>query len=326
MGFRTPLALLVALLGVAASCNRVHYDVVSGPRDWTAHPGFVEIPPPRVLYAISDIHGGYDRMAALLAGNHIIAPEFDDPKAVRWTAGDAVLLVVGDLIDKGPKSLAVIESLMALEASAAAGGGRLVVTLGNHEGFFFVDPFSHRADSRYGSFDDELEDDGLTPINIASGLDPRGKWLRDRPFGAHVGNWFFSHAGNTQGRTMAELEAMVHTAVDEHNFDDDNLLGDSGLLESKEWYVDHDDLPPAYAAAVGARHMVFGHDPTDSLSEPGTMGLGQDGNVIRIDCGMSPRVDYSHGRIFRVTRSDTEEVAESVDEFGTAVGLWRGLP
>lgn len=317
-------ALAVALVGVSSSCSRVSYDVVSGPRDWSAHPGFIELPAGPVVYAISDIHGGYERMVALLAGSHLVTLELNDPKAVRWTGGDATLLVVGDLIDKGPRSLAVIDGLITLEASAAEAGGKVITTLGNHEGFFFVDPFSHRADSRYGSFDRELAAAGLTPLNIASGLDPRGKWLRERPFGVRVGNWFYSHAGETRGRNLPQLEAMVREAVDQHDYDDDRLLGTDGLLESKEWYLDHPGRGAAYAAAVGAKHMVFGHDPTDTLSDAGQIGVAQAGAVMRIDCGMSPRVDYSHGRILRVTRTATQEIADSVDELGRSIELWRG--
>ena len=89
----------------------------------------VDPAPSRVVYALSDIHGGYDRMAALLAKNGVLAGVPPSPDRAEWAAGDAVLVVAGDLIDKGPQPVEVIDALRALEASAPRSGGLVVVLL-----------------------------------------------------------------------------------------------------------------------------------------------------------------------------------------------------
>src|SRR5205807_8289411 len=101
----------------------------------------------RVVYALSDVHGAADRLAALLAGAGIANP--------TWAAGDAILLVVGDLFDKGPQGIEVIDALRTLETAAAAAGGEVIVLAGNHEAEFFVDPKNSKATGSDG-FDVEL--------------------------------------------------------------------------------------------------------------------------------------------------------------------------
>ena len=45
----------------------------------------------------------------------------------------AVLVQTGDVTDRGPDSLEVIELMIRLEAEAAAAGGEVVALVGNHE-------------------------------------------------------------------------------------------------------------------------------------------------------------------------------------------------
>lgn len=78
------------------------------------------IPPGRRVYVIGDIHGRLDLLDALLA-----LIEADD--AARPTA-ELQLVFLGDLIDRGPQSAAVVERAMWL---AARGPCRFL--MGNHE-------------------------------------------------------------------------------------------------------------------------------------------------------------------------------------------------
>src|SRR5512142_3531091 len=122
-----------ALLVVAACHEPLSYSIATGPRDWTAHPAIVELPA-GTIYAASDIHGGYARFVALLARYGVIDGVPATPLDARWLGGDATLVVVGDLFDKGPDGLDVIDLLRTLQSS----GGQVVVVLGNHEAEFFA--------------------------------------------------------------------------------------------------------------------------------------------------------------------------------------------
>jgi serine/threonine protein phosphatase 1 len=76
------------------------------------------------VYAIGDIHGRDDLLNALLAKIHA-----DDQ--ARGPA-DTQIIFLGDLMDRGPGSAAVIETAMALKAS----GKNVRFLMGNHEEVF----------------------------------------------------------------------------------------------------------------------------------------------------------------------------------------------
>lgn len=316
-------ALAASFVAWAAACGSGHtrttYAVVSAPRDWTAHPAVLEIDalPPDGLYAISDVHGGADRMKALFAAHHLV-------EGGAWVGGAAVLVVVGDVFDKGPSPLEAIDLLRAVEPEAEAAGGRVVVTLGNHEAEFFDDPLNDKAESSDG-VDREIEARGLTPVGVADGSDPRGAWLRDRPFAARVGRWFFAHAGDTGGHTIAELDAILERGVTAHDYDDPSVVGPGSILESRGWYASDATTASRYAAALGVGHVVFGHQP-DALGARGEIAVAFDGALFRIDCGMSPDVDDSEGRMLRIRREAGTgvDVAESLAPDGSAREIWRG--
>jgi len=278
--------------------------------------------PTRVVYALSDIHGGYDRFAALLAGNHVIDGVPKTPAEVAWAAGDAILVVAGDLIDKGPQPVEVIDSLRALETGAAAKGGQVVVLLGNHEVEFFADPSNSKASGKDG-FNKELAAENIDCGKVAAGVDERGAWLRDRPLGARVGKWFFSHAGNTKGRSVADLDKTLRDALNEASpFGGSEMVGDDSIVEARGWYG-NPDVTKANATALGVAHFVFGHDP-NALGARGSIATAQDGQLFRIDCGMSPDVDDSSGCILRIRHDGADVVAEQLKSDGSTENLFRG--
>jgi hypothetical protein len=319
-GRRLLLACGMAL--VACTHTRVPYAVVSPARDWTQHPAIVEVDSAPTLFALSDVHGGYDRLTALLVHNHILDVVPGRPEQARWSAGAAVLVVAGDMIDKGPSSVAVLDLFRALEASAPSAGGRVVVTLGNHEAEFLDDPGNDKATTSDG-VDQDLAAHGLTGLAVANGSDVRGAWLRDRALGVRVGRWFFAHAGDTHGRTVRELEAALRAGITAHDYDDPEVIGGGSLLESRGWYDGDPAMGLRYAHAVSAEHIVFGHQP-GALGAQGEIAVGQGGALFRIDCGMSPDVNYSAGRLLRVHEAAGFDIAESLDADGKAHEIWRG--
>jgi hypothetical protein len=319
------LALLLGsslFLLQCSSHERTPYTVVSPPRDWSVHPAVVEMDAPPVIFALSDVHGGYDRMVTLLVGNHVVADAPPAPEAAKWSAGNAALVVTGDLMDKGPSALEAINLLRTLQPQAEAAGGRVIFTLGNHEAEFLYDPENDKATKDTG-VDTEIKDHGLTPVGVANGSDPMGQWLRDQPFAARVGAWFFAHAGNTKGRSIPDLEQAFRAGILKDDYADGEMIGDDSILESRGWYDGDPGTASRFAQAVGAKHIVFGHQP-DALGPQGEIASGFGGVLFRIDCGMSPTVDYSAGRLLRIRRDGTVDVAESLDPSGSATELWRG--
>src|SRR3990172_8577479 len=67
---------------------------------------------PSRLVAIGDVHGDYDALVAMLQRTGLL-----DAK-LRWSGGNAVLVQVGDFLDRGPKERPVMDLLMRLEREA----------------------------------------------------------------------------------------------------------------------------------------------------------------------------------------------------------------
>ena len=79
------------------------------------------------VVAISDVHGDFAAMTATLQRADILDADRN------WSGGDAHLVVVGDLLDRGPDSRNAMDLLIRLEAEAVASGGQVHVLIGNHE-------------------------------------------------------------------------------------------------------------------------------------------------------------------------------------------------
>jgi|WetSurMetagenome_2_1015567.scaffolds.fasta_scaffold245526_1 serine/threonine protein phosphatase 1 len=71
----------------------------------------------RKIFAVGDIHGCYDKLAAMM-------------KILPWRKDEGdLLLFIGDYIDRGPKSREVVDFLVRLRQQ----GGEFVFLKGNHE-------------------------------------------------------------------------------------------------------------------------------------------------------------------------------------------------
>src|SRR5260370_32987021 len=82
---------------------------------------------PRSIYIIGDVHGQLKKLVKLLQDAHLIDAEY------VWKAGTATLWFMGDFVDRGPDSIAVLDLVMRLQREAAASGGTVASLLGNHE-------------------------------------------------------------------------------------------------------------------------------------------------------------------------------------------------
>jgi len=262
-------------------------------RDFAAHPAIVEVDEADDVYALSDPHGHYELLVGVLAGNHLVSSANADPMKVKWTGGTATLLVLGDLIDKGEKSLEVIDLLRSLEAQAPRAGGRVIVTMGNHEAEFLADPENDKATSR-GEDDEginaQLAGTGVDPAKVAAckDTDGRGRWLADLPLGARVKKWFFAHAGDTHGKSLAELRDKLQSSIVKNGFGDDDIIGSGSILQSQHWYGNPKDGNAGEKEVDGlghVKHIVFGHDP-GAFDDRGHMLQSKNGLLVKVDVAM----------------------------------------
>ena len=96
--------------------------------------------------AIADIHGAHDAMVEAMRAAAIVDEE------VSWVGGASHLVIVGDILDRGPDSRRVMDILMRLEGEAEAAGGKVHVLIGNHEAMNLVGDLRYVSGSEYAAF------------------------------------------------------------------------------------------------------------------------------------------------------------------------------
>jgi hypothetical protein len=299
---------LLALLCAAPCLSKTGYH-----RDWVAHPAVVERAAPESLYALGDIHGDYERLVKLLAAAKIV----DDAAQPHWTAGKAVLVVTGDMIDKGPKPLEVLRILMQLRTEAPKSGGEVILLAGNHEAEFLAAPDAKKA----AEFASELKKNGYSAGHVAACETDLGEFLCGLPFAARAGDWFFSHGGNTAGKSIPQLLAEIMNGVDKDGFATKALSAPDSLLEArlgeeKERWIglqNEANLLKTYANALGVKHLVQGHQHDEIKFSDGTVRhvgelFGYKGLLYLIDCGMSREIDDSLGALLHITAQQIEAI------------------
>src|SRR4029077_11158710 len=217
--------------------------------------------------AIGDPHGDPQRLAGALAGAKLIDDASSPPDKVKWTGGKSILVVTGDLIDKWKDSLGVITLLRTLQSDAATHGGRVIITMGNHEAEFLADPLGDKTNE----FSAELKAAGMDPVEVGNCTGDIGQFLCGLPIAVRVNDWFFSHAGNTNNQTIGELSTAIEAGFAKDGFSTKELIGDNSILEARlnkqgpgglPWFqdgkasTDPKNLLAKYAAKLGVKHIV----------------------------------------------------------------------
>jgi len=323
------LFILIAAVLLSSSCDHAKKEKKAKheqthfkyDRDWKRYPAIVERNTNVDIIALGDVHGGYERLVNLLATAGLIKPDGQAPPGYSWAGGNLLLVSVGDLIDKGDQSIEVLDLMMKLQSQAPKDGGDVIITLGNHEVEFLANPDNKKA----REFIDELHSRGIEPDTMPQGEKPYGEWLMNRPLAARVNDWFFSHAGNTSGKTIAELAESFRHDVGQGDWGSDFLIGKDSLLEAEKWWKGEGPatrLLDDYLRALNVRHIVFGHDPS-AFHDKGQIGQEKDGRIFLIDVGMSPAIDYSKGALLLIDTVDGTVVATTLDADGTRKEIWR---
>ena len=117
-------------------------------------------------YAIGDVQGCFDELQALL-------------ERVGFDRAHDRLWFVGDLVNRGPKSLEVLRFVRDL-------GDRAVVVLGNHDLHLIT---------QHEGFERKRKDDTFEDVLGAPDAKELIDWLRARPMTHVEGNWAMVHAG-----------------------------------------------------------------------------------------------------------------------------------
>jgi serine/threonine protein phosphatase 1 len=164
------------------------------------------------IYAVGDIHGRVDLLNQLL--DQIAA----DAAATR--NGQTVLAFLGDYVDRGPQSKAVVDALMQLKQT---GEEQVILLKGNHEAAlldFLDDPSAGPSWAEHGGRETLLSY-GVAPPKHRSDADawvrtrddfaaalPDGhvRFMRNLSLWESLGDYVFVHAGVRPGVALDKQE------------------------------------------------------------------------------------------------------------------------
>lgn len=160
-------------------------------------------PPGSRIYAIGDVHGRLDLLDALLDQ---IALDASDPA----TPKRRVLVLLGDLIDRGPDSRGVLNRAAQLIGGQILRDFEVYVLKGNHEDSLlrFLAGASDGAQWRANGGNEMMQSYGLDPRQSAGSLrvalldaltQAQRRTLRDLPLSHIEGDYAFVHAGVKPG-------------------------------------------------------------------------------------------------------------------------------
>ena len=228
------------------------------------------------VVAFADVHGAYAELLPLLRETGIVDAQD------HWAAGQAHLVSLGDLLDRGADSRKVMDLLMRLQGEAQAKGGQVHVLLGNHEAMNILGDLRYVDAGEYASYGDlespaeraELRQAWETANGAGSGaafdqkfppgyfghraaFSPRGKygqWLLSLPVAIVLNDTLYMHAGPSnalRGMSLQELNLRYRTALTDY-LDLAGRLEQAKLLQAGDEYHDRPQLAKDRLAANAA--------------------------------------------------------------------------
>jgi hypothetical protein len=164
------------------------------------------------IVAVSDIHGAYQPLVATLRNAAVL------DRDLAWSGGSTHLVIVGDILDRGPDSRDVMDLLMRLEGEAEAAGGMVHVLIGNHEAMNLIGDLRYVAKEEFAAFaDEETEEERtrwLASFAKQKGADLDESQLLRQEFDERFPAGFFAHrrefeADGTYGAWLLSQPVLV---------------------------------------------------------------------------------------------------------------------
>lgn len=254
----------------------------------------------RRVITIADVHGAFDNFAAILQEVGLV------DEALHWSGGETIFVQTGDIFDRGPDVRACLDLLMRLQEEALEQGGEVIVLFGNHEAMNLVghwrdttaadtdafvdddsddrrdDAWEEWVDMREALAEERAEDkprfrreawEEAHPLGFVERMEALGpdgvygRWLRQLPTAARVGNVLFMHAGLNPKFAELDVDEINEVVWDEvERFDaTKQAMIDAGLI------TEHADLAEMLLSADDALGLMI-RRMEESGQQPDTEG------------------------------------------------------
>jgi hypothetical protein len=148
---------------------------------------------PERLIALGDLHGDYNAFRDLMSEAGLI------DASGNWTGQKTVLVQMGDIVDRGPKSRDIILRLQKLQSQARRDGGKVIALIGNHEAMNMIGDLRYVPQVEYQNYTTSSSEalrqryyrDHKRQIEAAyrssapdmSEADIKARWLEQTPLG-----------------------------------------------------------------------------------------------------------------------------------------------
>lgn len=113
-----------------------------------AVPAAATAAPAHRIVAVGDLHGDFAAWRDIARAARLV-----DGKG-SWIGGDAALIQTGDVVDRGPDSLKIVQDLMRLQREALRADGQVIALVGNHEAMNVIGDLRYVSDGDYAAYAD----------------------------------------------------------------------------------------------------------------------------------------------------------------------------
>jgi hypothetical protein len=272
--------------------------------------GRVLRPPGSRVVVVADVHGDLERLTSTLLAVELIDQEH------HWRSNNRdVLVLLGDLVDRGPDTKQVLESVMQWSREAKENGGQLVELLGNHEIMAMSGVTRFVGAKDFESFGGEVPRQQA----FSSSTGKFGGWLRCLNVAVVVEQDLYVHAGllpkwiEKQGgiNALNAINEQGRRAMKNENYED-TLFKSDGPLWTR--YLARGNNEKEVCAvlkqtlkALNVTRMVVGH-----TRQHVTIGIKCAGQLLLLDTGMSQAYDSNPAALIVRQTEDGGQSSEIV--------------
>jgi Calcineurin-like phosphoesterase len=172
------------------------------------------------IVAIGDVHGDLPDFIAILQQVGLMNENH------QWSGGATLLVQVGDMVDRGPKSRECLDLLMELERQAPQQNGKVVPLLGNHEVMTMMGDLRYASAEDYQGFatpqSEKVRQQAYQEYlgflaahgnhtSDAASAGQREKWMAEHPLGFFERRDAFGPQG-VYGRWLRPHDAVIELA------------------------------------------------------------------------------------------------------------------